>query len=158
MELINISKESRRTQRGGRKALRRYGINDDAEFTQPLAEMHPGKAISIVLNWLTLNTRNGYELDLRIPVPEEQTVYESKLRLKDNTIYVRKIQVAPGLIGKALHQWDSKVNYQTLTPEEIMRSVQCADITNLIQEDDSILKDYVANVIQRQPGSCQEKE
>jgi len=35
MELTSILKESRRTRRGGRKMLRRYGINDDAEFTQP---------------------------------------------------------------------------------------------------------------------------
>ena len=39
MELISILKESRRMRRGGRHMLRRYGINDDAEFTQPLAEM-----------------------------------------------------------------------------------------------------------------------
>jgi len=104
MELISTSNESRRTRRGGRKMLRRYGINDDAEFTQPLAEMHPGEAIRIVLNWLTLNTTEGYEIELRIPVPEEQTVYESRLQLKDNTIYVRQVQDAPGLIGKMLHQ------------------------------------------------------
>jgi len=70
MELVSILKESRRTRRGRRKMLRRYGINDDAGFTQPLAEMHPGKTIRIVLNWLTLNAKDGYEIELRIPVPE----------------------------------------------------------------------------------------
>jgi len=156
MEQINILKESRRMRRSGRKVLRKYRINDDAEFTQPLAEMHPGKAIRIILNWLTLNVKDGYEIELRIPLHEEQTVYESKLHLKDGTIFVRRIQDAPRLIGKALHQWDINVNYQTLTLEEIIRSVQRADITNLLQEDDSILKDYVATVMKRQPGDPQE--
>jgi len=155
MELINILKESRRMRRSGRKVLRKYGINDDAEFTQPMVEMHPGKAIRTILNWLTLKAKDGYEIELRIPVPEQQTIYESKLHLKDGTIFVQRIQDAPRLIGKALHQWDINVNYQTLTLEEI-RSVQSADITNLLQEDDSILKDYVATVMKRQPGDPQE--
>ena len=52
---------------------------------------HPGKAIRIVLNWLTLNAKDGYEIELHIPVPEEQIVYESRLQLKDNTINVRQV-------------------------------------------------------------------
>jgi len=42
MELIRILKESRRSKRSARNTLRLYGISDDADFTQPLAEMPLG--------------------------------------------------------------------------------------------------------------------
>jgi len=45
--------------------------SDDAEITQPLAEMHPGKATKLILNWMTLNAKNGYEIELRLMVPDE---------------------------------------------------------------------------------------
>jgi len=62
------------------------------------------------------------------------------------------------LIGKVLHQWDINTNYQSLTFDEIIRRVQRADITNLLQEDSSILKEYVATVIRGQMESDQEKK
>jgi len=45
MELMKNLKESHQTGRGGRKILRKYGTNDEAEFTQPLAKMIYDKAI-----------------------------------------------------------------------------------------------------------------
>jgi len=57
-----------------------------------------------------------------------------------------------------VHQWDPNVNYQTLTSEEIIRNAQRDDITNRLQEDSSILKDYVANVMRRQPEGSQEEK
>jgi len=158
MELISILKESRRLKSDGRKILRKYGINDDAEFTQPFAEMDPGKATRIILNWLTLNAKGGYEIELRIMVPEEQTIYRSKICMRGGTIFVQQIRKATELVGKALHQWVDRVNYQTLTLEEIIRSVQRADLTNYLQEDSNILKDYVATVMTKQPGDPQEEK
>jgi len=108
------------------------------------------------LDWLTLNAKNGYEID--IPVPEEQTNYESKLHLKGGTNFVRRVQDTPRLIGKVLHQWDINVTYQTLTLEEIIRSVQRADITNLLHEGERTLKDYVTTVMEMQPRDSQEDE
>jgi len=72
MELIKVLEAISFSKRCGRKQLRRYGIND--ELKQPLGEISQDKAIRIVMNWLTLNTRNGHKLELRISVPEEQMV------------------------------------------------------------------------------------
>jgi len=94
MELINTFKESHRLRSGGRKILRKYGVNNDAESTQPFAEMDPGKVTRIILNWLTLNAKDGYEVELRIMVPEEQTIYRSKIRTRGGTIFVQPIQKA----------------------------------------------------------------
>jgi len=131
MELIRILKERSRANCSMRKMLRRYGINDDAEITQPLAEMQPGKAMRIAVNWLTVNAKNGYEIELLMPVPEEQMVYVIGLSSRCRSIYVRYVHAAPGLIGKMLHQRDLQVNYQTLTLEEIQSSVYCAEAANL---------------------------
>ena len=131
MELIRILKERSRANCSMRKMLRRYGINDDAEITQPLAEMQPGKAMRIAVNWLTVNAKNGYEIELLMPVPEEQMVYVIGLSSRCRSIYVRYVHAAPGLIGKMLHQQDLQVNYQTLTLEEIQSSVYCAEAANL---------------------------
>jgi len=46
---------------------------------------------------------------------------------------VSQTREAPELIGKALHRWDDTVSYQTLTYEEIIRSVQRADIVNHLE-------------------------
>jgi len=117
-----------------------------------------GKAIRTVLSWMTFNEENGHEIELRIPVPQEQKVCTSCLSLKHNDIYVRYVNDAPGLVGKTLHQWNSQVNYQTLTLEEIIRSVQRANITNFLRENSSILKDCVANAMTRQPEDYQEEK
>jgi len=63
MELIRLLKESHRSKRSARNMLRLYGISDDAGFTQPLAEMRLGKAIRLVLNWLTLMQRTDMKLN-----------------------------------------------------------------------------------------------
>jgi len=129
MDLINVLEESNCAGSGGTKILRRYGINDDADITRPFAEMHLEKVIRIVLNWLTINAKNGYENELRIPVAERQAIYKSKIGMRGGAIFVRRVKKAPELKSKVLHQWDSKVNYQTLTLKEIIRSVHRADVT-----------------------------
>jgi len=78
------------------------------------------------------------------------------LRLKDNTIYVRPVKVAPGLIGKMLHQWNLQVTYQTLTLEEIQSSVNRADATNLLHDCD-VMKSYVTNFVTEQLANPQEE-
>ena len=103
--------------------------------------MDPGKAMRLVLNWLTLNAKNGYKIELRIKVPEEQMVYKSRIRMGGGTMFVQQTREAPELVGKALHQWDNHINYRTLTLEEIIRSVQRVDLTNSLQEDRSILQE-----------------
>jgi len=123
-----------------RKVLRKYGISDDAEITQPFAEMKPEIATRLILNWLTLNAKDGYDVEIRIKVPEEQTVYKSKICMRQRTIFIRQTRKTPELISKALHQWDNQVNYRTLTLEEIM-SVQRTDFANSMQEDHSILQE-----------------
>lgn len=75
MELIRILDEKRYMNGSVRKILRRYSINDDAEFTQTLVEMHSGKVTRIVMNWLALNANDGVEIELRMFEPEEQMVY-----------------------------------------------------------------------------------
>ena len=102
--------------------------------------MDPGKATRIILNWLTLSAKNGYEIELRIMVPEEQTVYKSKIRMRGGTMFVQQIRKATELVGKALHQWNDQVNCKTLTLEEII-SVQRADFANSLQENTSILQE-----------------
>jgi len=78
MELINTLRESQRLRSGGRRVLRKYGISNDAQITQPIADMDPGKAARLALNWLTLNAKNRYDVELRIKVPEERMVYRSR--------------------------------------------------------------------------------
>jgi len=143
---------------GGRSLLRRYGISNDAELTQPFAEMDPGITTRIILNWLTLNAKDGYEVELRIEVPEEQAVYRSRIHMHSETIFVQQVRKAPELVGKVLHQWGNQVNYQALTLEEIIRSIYRADLTNYLEEDNSIIKDYIETAITQMPRSPQEDE
>jgi len=140
MELLNTLRESQRMRSGGRRVLRKYGISNEAEITQPFAEMDPGKATRLILNWLTLNAKNGYDIELRIMVPEERMVYRSRIRMRGGAMFVQQTRGAPELVGKALHQWNDHVNYRTLTLEEII-SVQRAELTNSLQEDCSILQE-----------------
>ena len=141
MEWVNALRESQRLKSGGRRFLRKYGISDDAEITQPFAEMEPEKVTRLILNWLTLNAKGEYDVEIRIRVPEEQTVYKSKVCSRRGSMFIRQTREAPELIGKALHHWDNQVNYRTLTLEEITRSVQRADLANSLQEDSSILQE-----------------
>jgi len=119
--------------------------------------MDSGKATRIILNWLTLNAKDGYDVELRIMVPEGQTIYRSKIRMRGGTIFVQKVRKATEVVGKVLHQWDDQVSYQTLTLEEIIRSVQRADVANYLQEDSSIIKEYVTTVMTKQPRKPQEE-
>ena len=134
-------RESQRLRSGGRRVLRKYGISNDAEITQPFAHMEPEKAIRLTLNCLTINAKDGYEIELRVKVPEEQTVYRSKIRMRGGTMFVQQTRKASELIGKALHQWDNYVNYRTLALEEVIRNVQRTDLTKSLQEDRSILQE-----------------
>jgi len=145
MELINTLRESQRLRSGGRRVLQKYGISNDAEISQPFADMDPGKTTRLIRNWLTLNAKNGYDIELRIMVPEEEMVYKSRIRMRGGTMFVQQTREAPELVGKALHQWNDHVNYRTLTLEEIIRSVQRADLTNSLQEDCSILQELYCN-------------
>jgi len=54
--------------------------------------MHPEKATWIILNWLTLNAKDGYEVELRIRAPEEQMVYSSKIHMYSGTIFVQRMR------------------------------------------------------------------
>ena len=119
--------------------------------------MDSGKATRIILNCLTLNAKDGYDVELRIMVPEGQTIYRSKIRMRGGTIFVQKVRKATEVVGKVLHQWDDQVSYQTLTLEEIIRSVQRADVANYLQEDSSIIKEYVTTVMTKQPRKPQEE-
>jgi len=141
MELSNTLRESQRLRSGGRRVLRKYEISNDVEITQPFTEMDPGKVARLVLNWLTLNAKNGYDVELRITVPEERMVYRSRIRMRGGTMFVQHTREAPELTGKALHHWDKQVNYRTLTLEEKIRSAQRADLANSLQEDGSILQE-----------------
>jgi len=99
------------------------------------------QATRTILNWLTLNARNGYDVELRIAVPEERMVYRSRIRMQGGTMFVQDTREAPELIDKAFHQWNDHVIYRTLTLGEITRSVQRAELTNSLQEDCSILQE-----------------
>jgi len=138
MELIRILKEKCHAQHSVRKALRIYGASNDDVLTQPLATMPPEQVIKLVLNWLTLHAKNGHKTELRMPVPEEQKVYESGLLLKHNAIYVKYIHAAPELIAKTLHYWNLPVTYQTLTLKEIQSSVDRANAINLLRDCDAL--------------------
>jgi len=72
MEIIRILEESRKAKTSVRRKLRRYGISNETELTQPLAEMQPEKALKLMFNWLTLNAKSGHEIELPVKVPEEQ--------------------------------------------------------------------------------------
>jgi len=87
---------------------------------------------------------------MRVSAPEEQTVYEVILQCKNRTIFIRRIDNVQRLRGKALHVWDNDVNYQTLTLEEIIKSVQRADMANLLIEDNSDLENVAAMFMERQ--------
>jgi len=82
MEWVNVLKESQRLKSGGRRNLRKYGICNAAEITQPFAEMRPETVTRLLLNWLTLNAKEGQDVQIRIAVPEEQAVYKSKIYLQ----------------------------------------------------------------------------
>jgi len=103
--------------------------------SQPFAEMEPNTTTRLILNWLTPNAKDGQDVEIRIKVPEKQTVYKRKIYMRQGNMFVRQTREAPELIGKALHQWDNKVNYRTLTYEEIIRSVQRADFANRLQKE-----------------------
>jgi len=103
--------------------------------------MEPETVVRLTLNWLTVNAKKGDDVEIRIKVPEEQTVYKSKICIRQGTLFVQHIQKAPELIDRVLHQWSDQANYDTLTIEEIIRSVQRADLTNSLQEDGSILQE-----------------
>jgi len=59
-------------------------------------------------------------------------------------------------MGKTLHQWDSQVTYETLTLEEIQRSVERANATNGIQEHHDAVKDDIDNLAVKQLKRHQE--
>jgi len=50
-------------------------------------------------------------------------------------MFVSKIREATKLNGKALHCWLNDVSYQTLTNDELQRSVERADAVNKIRTD-----------------------
>jgi len=143
MEWVKAIRESQRLKSGGRRYLRKYGIRHDAEITQPFAKMGPETATRLMLIWLTLNAKDGYDVEIRIRVPEKQTMYKSKMCMRQGAIFVRQTQEAPELIDKLWHQRDNKVNYNTLTLEEIIRSVQRADLINSQHDEDSLLHELV---------------
>jgi len=151
MERVNALRESQRLKSGGQRYLQKNGISDDAEITQPFAEMEPEKATRLILNWLTINAEDGYEVEIRIRVPEEQKVCKNKICMRHGAMYVRQTREAPQLIGKALHHWNDQVNYRTLTLEEIM-SVQRVDLTNSLQEDCGILQELFCKSRDRARG------
>jgi len=72
-----------------RRVLRKYEISNDPEITQSLAEMDFGKATRVVLNWLILNAKNGYDVELSVMVPEERMVYKSRIRMQGGTMFVQ---------------------------------------------------------------------
>ena len=119
-----------------RRLLRKYEIRNDAEITQSLAEMESKTVTRLLLNWLTLNAKEGQDVEIRIDVPEKQTVYKSKISVRQGSMFIRKAREAPELVGKALHHRDDQVNYCTLTYSEILRSVQRADVVNCLQEQE----------------------
>jgi len=128
MELVKILQEYCESKQGVKMALRPYGISHDEDFTQPLATMFPNKAIRIVINWLVTRAENGCKVYLRIPVSEEQKIYETQLAIKAGTMLVKSIREAPKLVGKLLHCWDAYTNYRTLTVEKILYSSEHADL------------------------------
>jgi len=131
-------KEKCHTQHSVRKALRIYGAINDDVLTQPLATMPPEQVIRLVLNWLSLHAENVHTIELRIPVPKEQKVYESGLLLKHSAIYVTYVHAAPELIGKTLHCWNLPVTYRTLTLKEIQSSVDRANAMNILRDCDAL--------------------
>ena len=136
LNLIRVLREGWHSKNGVKTKLRSYGLQDDDDFTQPLAEMLPAKAIWTVVNWLSINAKDGHELCLRIPVGNSKGVYEAWLVTKARTNYVKSIRKVPELIGKIWHYWDAHVNYQTLTLEKIKNSTYHADLTEYFIETD----------------------
>jgi len=147
MEIIRILEESRKAKTSVRRKLGRYGISNETELTQPLAEMQPETALRLMLNWLILNAKSGHEIQLRVKVPEEQMVYMSSLMLRHGTMYVRCVHIAPELRGKILYKWDSQTTYETLTIEEIQRSIKCANALNDLQECRKTMRGNIDNSV-----------
>jgi len=82
MEWVNALRISKRWKSGGRRFLRKYGISDDAEITQPFAEMESEKVTRLMLNRLTINAKDRYDVEIRVQVHEEQTAYKSKICMR----------------------------------------------------------------------------
>jgi len=78
---------------------------------------------------------NGRQYEIRLQVPEKQTVYVARLADRNRSLYVVSIRETPELTGKALHCWFRNTSYQTLTHDEIQQSVKRADAVNNIKED-----------------------
>jgi len=100
MEIIRVLKEGRKTRTSVRRKLRRYGISNEAEFTQPLADMQPEKALMVMVSWLALNAKSEHNIRLRVKVPEEQTVYTCVLHIRKGIMYAQHVYATPRLMGK----------------------------------------------------------
>jgi len=135
MELVRALEESQKSRRGARRLLQQYGISDEATFTQPLAEMDKEVATRMIMNWLAFNSKEGHDYEIRIQVPERQTVYKTQIAIQNGATFIRKTQEAPELIGKALHCWPNGVSYNTLNHDEVQKSVTRADTVNNLTED-----------------------
>lgn len=119
MELISELEELQKTRKSARKTLQIYGINDITAFMKPLAEMDIDAATKAALNWLVNNSQPGQHYEIRLQVPERQTVFVTQLANRGGTLQIRKVREAPELIGKALYCWRNNVNYQALTYDEV---------------------------------------
>jgi len=84
---------------------------------------------------MTLNGREGHDYEIHITVPEKQTVYKNQATMRQGGMFIRKTREAPELLGKALHCWPNRVNYNTLTHDEVQKSVLRADAVNNLAED-----------------------
>jgi len=135
-----------------------YMISDDADFTRPLATMLPGKAIRLVLNWIAINARNEHEIELRMPVLEEQPmVYVASIRMKERTIHVRYVRAAPELIGNISQQWGAYVTYRTRTLKERKKSVINAGGINFFLESIDMQNNDITFMAE-QPATFQKKQ
>ena len=86
-------------------------------------------------NWWTINAKEEQCAELRVRVPEKQTVYKTQVAMRQGGTFIRKAREAPELIGEALHCWPNKVTYTTLTHDEVQKSVLRTDAVNSLSED-----------------------
>lgn len=135
MDLIRDLQEHQAKRRGAQRILRLYGINDINAVEKPFVEMDKVTVTRVLLNWLAFNSKDGQDYEVRLQIPEQQTIYRTQIAKRQGTLYIRKTKEAPEQIGKALHCWLNDVKYHTLTHDEVQRSVKRADAVNNLTED-----------------------
>jgi len=84
---------------------------------------------------IATHSKQGQSFEVRWQCDELHKAYAITIANRNGSVYVTVVREAPELTGKLLHGWAEGVTYDTLTADEIQRSVKRANAVNRIKRE-----------------------